>query len=417
MPLTSIDRTVPWADLPPELCGLVVDRLDAFSVLCFPAVCKSWAAACKETPRLLRSGAPTLLTSGLDGYGYRYRINDIKTGTFGLHDVSTGKSFRGEAEGLRCKCWVGGKDDWLVTMDTRFNLELVNPVTGDRIRLPSFNTIPGAEVDKLDLLVEPRSVYRFQQVILCQTPAHRNGYLAVARFSYAFLAFTAAGDECWTTLENHIEGYMIYKDAIFHKGKLFAVSRYGRIYVWDMDSETKDPAVVRAPEIQLTHLRGRYRFNLAPSSSGQLLLVLTYGGRISGKDITRLIYTEQLNFDAYGILLHELDTDIGAWRRVSDLGGDHALFLGASVGASYPFYVSVPRGSKYLKANCVYVADMSGYDAVVFNLEQGSVCGFEPLVYPVVGGPLQSPMWFRPTARLEGQMPVKQSGSKQTFNL
>ncbi|XP_039818793.1 uncharacterized protein LOC120681360 [Panicum virgatum] len=224
-PSDSTDTAAaPWADLLPELCGHVVDRLDAFSALRFPAVCKSWAAACEGAPRRLRSGAPTLLTSAPDG---------DRAATFALNDVSSGKSFHAEAEGLENRWWIGAKDDWLVTMDAGFDIELLNPATGDGVRLPSFTTIPRATIEDDVLCVAPRSVYRFQQVALCRTPAHRDGYLAIAMFD-CLLAFTAAGDDCWTTLRNHREGFLTYGDTIAHEGKILAVSLSGHVYSWDI---------------------------------------------------------------------------------------------------------------------------------------------------------------------------------------
>ncbi|CAN6229847.1 unnamed protein product [Urochloa humidicola] len=113
---------VPWADLPADLCGLVVDRLDAFSALRFPAVCKSWAAAFQGTPGRLRSGAPTLLTSVSV-------LGGDKAATFALHDMSSRKSFHAGADALKNRWWVGGKDDWLVTTDSKCNAELLNPAS------------------------------------------------------------------------------------------------------------------------------------------------------------------------------------------------------------------------------------------------------------------------------------------------
>ncbi|KAL6844453.1 hypothetical protein ACP4OV_026126 [Aristida adscensionis] len=398
-----------WADLLPELCSLVLDRLDAFDLLRFAAVCKPWAAACKATSRHhLRPGAPTLLTSGL-------HPNDAAT-TFALHDVSTGNSFHAAAAaGLGGgRWWVGGKDDWLVTTDGDCNVELLHPGTGDRIRLPPFTTIPTAKLEKTLLSIEkPRCVYAFQQVRLCRTPAHPDGYFAVAQFGHAFLAFTVAGDEGWTPLRNHLQGYVAYEDAIAHGGKIFAVSWDGDVFYWSIDGGAGDhPAVVHAPPELRMHRWLRQSFSLAPSSGGgdgRVLVVCTYGpiGLLRGTwpPVVRKKVHAQLAFiHATGALLLELDvargdTD-GAWRRVSGLdgggGGGRALFL----GASYPFYVAVPpHGSNGLiRANCVYHAHMSCHDAVVFDLGKGCAGGFEPLVYPNAGNPLHTPMWFRPSA-------------------
>ena len=112
-----------------------------------------------------------------------------------------------------------------------------------------------------------------------------------------------------------------------------------------------------------------------------------------------VVHTEQPSIRARGVLLHELDAG-GVWRRVAGLVGDRALF----VGRSSPCYAAVTRGCSGLRANSVYAADLSAHAAIVLGLRQGCAGGFEPLVYPSVGGPLRRPIWFRPTADLRGQV-------------
>ncbi|CAN6236483.1 unnamed protein product [Urochloa humidicola] len=406
----SIDTAavpVPWAELPPELCGLVMDRLDAFSVLRFPAVCKSWAAAFHSTPRGLRSGAPTLLTS------CPLHASTVST-TFALHDVSSGgKTFHAEADALKKRWWVGGKDDWLVTTDSKCNVELLNPATGDVVRLPSFATIPGATLEGLTLCVAPRTKHLFEKVALCRTPAHRDGYLAIAMFSDSyFLAFAAAGDERWTALKNNLHA-KAYENAIVHEGKIFAVDFRGNVSSWNMDGggANDPPSVVRAPEIQTSRFALRRRFNLAPSTRGQLLLVCMYVERrfvstvkyVAGGTKKPHVHMELELPSSHGarcISLHELDVGSGAWRHVDDLGGDRALFVG---GTSYPFYATVvPHECSHLKANnAVYAADLYGCPAVVFDLDQGCADSCGPRVPHDSIISLRKPMWFRPTTHSE----------------
>ncbi|CAN6236478.1 unnamed protein product [Urochloa humidicola] len=158
MSSSASNAAAPWADLLPELCNVVVDRLDAISILRFPAACMGWAAACKDNPRRrLRSGSPLLLTSGLDPEGVETE-HDVDAGAFALHDISSStttttggrrsssSSFLGDAAGLKGRTWIGGKGDWLVTTDYDCNVELLNPITGDRVPLPSFDTTRGVEV-------------------------------------------------------------------------------------------------------------------------------------------------------------------------------------------------------------------------------------------------------------------------------
>jgi hypothetical protein len=404
----------PWADLLPELCGLVVDRLDdPISVLRFPPACAGWAAACKESPRRLRSGAPTLLTSGLDPDGVETE-HDVDAGAFGLHDVSAaaaaGRSFLGEAAGLKGRTWIGGKGDWLVTTDYGCNLELLNPVTGDRVPLPCFDTTRGVQLGVpgyLHVVSAADRWHRILKVTLCQTPAHPRGYLAVALFSGGLLASTAAGDKCWTALKNPAGSSRLdlsYMDAIVLAGtKLFAVNEFGRVYSWDMTSRgrTTEPArVVEGPEIEISRHYGRGFYLATSSHGGQLLLISVYGDASNNlkdnRTSSRLVFDDRWSFCEHGMSLHELDAAAagGAWRHVTDLGGDRALFLGANC----PFYIAVPPGSEKLKANCVYLADTpSGYDVGVFDLSKAEDGGVERLSYSLMADPLQMPMWFRPS--------------------
>ncbi|KAG2575264.1 uncharacterized protein LOC120642008 [Panicum virgatum] len=396
----------PWADLLPELCDHVLDRLDAASVIRFPAACTAWAAASRMTPRM-RSGTPTLLTSGLDPDGDDIEY-DVAAGTFGLHDVAGGKSFYGESQRLKNRTWIGGKDDWLVTTDFRCGVELLNPITGDRVPLPPFTTIRGLEVaDHYDLHVAVKNrLHLLQQVKLCRTPARLNGYLAVALFSsgpLGLLAFTAHGDEGWTPLMNPAgTHYLKYTDAIVHNGKVVAVAESGDIYTWDMDGASAEPTLLPGPEIHHGSHGLRRGFYLAASSAGQLQVVCMYGhgDAVKDKRRRRIVFKDQWSFFASHVSLHELDaaTSAWAWRRVRDLGGDRALF----VGGNYPFYATVPPGgSNDLQADCVYVADLLGCDAAGFDLKLGDdyIYDFERrLNYPAMGDSLQMPMWFQPIA-------------------
>jgi hypothetical protein len=181
--------------------------------------------------------------------------------------------------------------------------------------------------------------------------------------------------------------------------------------------------VVQGPEIDEISQHGhghdhdRCGFYLAASGSGHQRLLLVY---IHGYDVadmykyrgrcwdsrvwSRLVFDDRRSFLELGMSLHELDAGSGTWRRVTDLGGDRALFL----GANYPFYVTVRRGrgrgsedEADLEADCVYLADTPyGCDAAIFDLrkrEGGDGYVKQRLAYSLVADPLQMPMWFLPT--------------------
>jgi hypothetical protein len=423
----------PWADLLPEMCNLVRERLDPISIIRFPAVCRDWSTACEVYP-LLRPGLPALLTPSVDSDGYDTE-HSVEAGAFCLHDVSAcggggRKSFLGEAEGFKDRAWVGGNHGWLVTTDIRCeDVQLLNPVTGARVYLPSLYTI--SEVKRLaHFSVGDHKYNEILKVALCRTPAHADGHLAVAIFSEDLLAFTAAGgggegegeDEGegegeWTAVKNTAADDVSYMDAIVLDGKLFAVDKVGRIYSWHLDggAATTEPTVVQGPNIDdmsRQHDYDRCAFYLAASGDDghqQLLLIYIYGYEIEDvykyhrtypwdeRVLHRMVFDKRRSFGDRGMSVHELDASSGTWRRVTDFGGDRALFL----GANYPFFVTV-RHETGLEADCVYLADTpSGYDVAIFDLKKeghGSDGHIkQQLHYSLVNEPFQMPMWFLPT--------------------
>ncbi|RLM66218.1 uncharacterized protein C2845_PM16G22260 [Panicum miliaceum] len=192
------------------------------------------------------------------------------------------------------------------------------------------------------------------------------------------LAFTAAGDDCWTALRNHPAGSMTYGDAIAHEGKIFAVSLSGHIYFWDMNVYSDRPTTVPA-EVQPGHVDQR------PPSAG---LHVRREGEGPGFLARQKVPCQARQGEWNGRGPHRaaehprsrrFSPRARRWRRrVADLGGDRALF----VGRSYPFYAAVTCGCSGLKANSVYAADLSGHAAIVLDLRRGCAGSFEPLVHP-----------------------------------
>ncbi|CAN6198456.1 unnamed protein product [Urochloa humidicola] len=78
---------VQWGELHVDLCGEIMDRIDALDVLNFEATCRSWSAACSQLQSRLKSGSPTLLTSRQDLDGTRVG-ETFGEGAFGLHEFS-----------------------------------------------------------------------------------------------------------------------------------------------------------------------------------------------------------------------------------------------------------------------------------------------------------------------------------------
>ncbi|CAL4962201.1 unnamed protein product [Urochloa decumbens] len=404
-------RSVKWCELHEDLCGKVVERLDALDVLNFSATCGSWKSVCNRLQtKLIKSGHPTLLSSRPDHDGSRVE-KSIEEGTFGLHDISDRKSFCVHSKFLQDKMWIGGKDDWLVvTGIDRCELSLVNLITGESVTLPSLDTIDDAErKENCDLentyACELYCKRRLRRVVLCQTPSSRFGYIAIAQISVGWIAYTTEWDNAWKLLAHPTNWsdftyHPFYMDAILYDGKIYAVEGDGTIFAWDMYSHREHPVMISAPniiEVEEEETSDQVLY-LAISPRDELMLICVHGKVPPDyKPSSRMLQSEHDWFEEIsGMTVHKfLDSD-GTWEQIHNIGLDQSLF----VGLNYPFCGTWSG----IKPNSVYVSNLAEWDIMVFDMDGAEDAVFQMQDYPVVddvrlpdGHSMRTPMWFRPT--------------------
>ncbi|CAO2203363.1 unnamed protein product [Urochloa humidicola] len=300
----------PWADLPVEMVDAVVQRLDYFSATRLAAVCTSWAAAVSTNAALPPLGAPCLLMTleededDYDHEDWAYRLVDPTRGE--------GVSFpAAPIRGVRQRWWVGGKDDWLAAVDERGGARLLNPYTGRQVDLPR-RTGAGAGAGA-------GTGRAFDRIVVWATPSDGGGggYLVIGMVGQSLLEIARGGDGTWTPLRNPGSSYICdYKDAVVHKGKVFAVDGSGSVYAWDIRGGGR-PAVLQRPRVDVGELEVQQdSWKLAESADGRrLLLVCTYGEMVGHRrfSIRDRIGFSCLEFVAHGVRLYE--------RNVDDAGG------------------------------------------------------------------------------------------------
>ncbi|TVU21199.1 hypothetical protein EJB05_30823, partial [Eragrostis curvula] len=353
------------------------------------------------------------------------RIGDDNDGgdkecMFQLLDHARGKelSFPAFITAMRGRWWASAKDDWLATVDKHCNAELVNPYTGRRISLPPLATIPeiqikegrtvvfgGVQFEEHFTVVFERGDYSFCRIIVCETPSSGvdDTYLVIAMVNVYLLAIARAGDESWTSLNTpHGRCGVEFRDVVLHKGKVFAVTRSGDIYTWDMRAGAfpdSEPEPIRPPHINgqdddLDLVYGCL-WNLAESADGRRLLLVACPHNDKFEDA---VYLYERDIDALA------GADGAGWNIVTSLG-DHSLFL----GANFPFLARVVNHQddrELLWPNCVYHTDSYLFEAGLcdpyyFNVYDLGDKTFKPYreFYANHTGSIQNPIWFRPTLK------------------
>jgi hypothetical protein len=152
----------------------------------------------------------------------------FRDGSFGIHDVARCLSFLANKKSMKNVVWVGGKDDWLVVLSNRCDIELLNLITGVIVGLRSFSTIDMYATDKsLDLIQASQDCTRtLSRIVLCQTPSDRGGHKAISLFDNWEIGYTSKGDTGWRTIryakyfiEKQPYFPEVFVDVVLHKNR------------------------------------------------------------------------------------------------------------------------------------------------------------------------------------------------------
>ncbi|CAL4962202.1 unnamed protein product [Urochloa decumbens] len=351
------------------------------------------------------AGTLMMITSRAAQDGSRVE-QGLDDGAFGMHTIAEGRSFDCNHKLLVKRSWIGGKDDWLVTTDGSYDMQLINPITGDVVPLPSFTTVQELHIDTyqddLHVIYEHRHIFR--RVVLCQTPSSPNGHFAIALFDDGLMACTARGQPDWKLFTHPTQLFSgcytdypeVFLDAVVHQGHVIAVNEGGYMYSWSMDDPEAYPSKVTPPEFSEEHdTRVCY---LATSPNNQLLLVCMHGeGKSYYEPSLRMVESEHDRIEKpAAISIHVYDDTEHVWRRTQTIAPGVSLFL----GMNYPLY---GRWSN-VKSDRVYIANMAGNDSIIFSLNNEADSSIEVQDYPIEeqyhlldGHSIRTPMWFRPT--------------------
>ncbi|CAL4906684.1 unnamed protein product [Urochloa decumbens] len=365
--------SVEWCRLHDDLLGKIIDSIDALDVLNFAATCGSWSSACRRLrTKFLTSGQPTLLTSRPD-HDDSWVEETIEEGTFGLHDVLRRGSFCVHSKFLRNKIWVGATKTVGCQLQCR---------------------------------------RRVRRVVLCQTLSSSSGYVAIAQISVRWIAYATRMDSNWKLLAHpsnwaYFRFHPFYMDAILHKGKIFAVDGDGDVFAWDLDRHREHPMIIAPTGVSGFDTCNDQLYYLAKSPSDELILITLHGKVPRFEDYkpsSRILQSEHDWFEEIGgMTLHRFEDRDGTWEQIHNIGHGYYVF----VGLNYPFF-GTWNG---INPNMVYVANLSEWDVIGFDMDGGENAVLDMRDYPAEdearlsdGHSMRTPMWFRPTCPSKGQI-------------
>ncbi|KAF6146100.1 hypothetical protein GIB67_033459 [Kingdonia uniflora] len=330
-----------WAELPPELIGLVLKRLiahDVYDYLSFRAVCHPWRSVASEKHNYAGVSVckiPWLMMAEKEN-------SDVRS----FYSLSNNKFYNihlPEARGRRC--W-GSPDGWLITLGIDREMHLLNPLTHVQIRLPSQTTFGDQYPEKSSFTSEVVREIFIRKAIQLSTPTSTtNGNcIVIAIYSqWGKLAIAKPTDKTWTTLESP---FAHYYDVISFKDQVYAIDSYGILRICDITGIQPNVVDFASP---IKNYKGCDTLYLV-EISGELHLIIRYVFREEdwedGEPENNSVTLGTCFFEIY-----KMDICTRQWEEL-DGSSEHALFLGTNCS----FSLSVAEYPE-LKGNCVYFTD------------------------------------------------------------
>jgi hypothetical protein len=382
-------------ELPVDVLMDILALLEIPDLLRAGAVCSSWHAAFKSlrnTGSYQRHQTPCLLytsESDPDNVACIYSLAEERVYRLTLPDPP-----------IRSRYLIGSSNGWLVTVDERSELQIVNPITGEQIALPSVTTIEQVKpiLDDAGVIQEyelshfsGEEVYRdptihalhelcdylYVKAFVFPDNASTGGYVVVLIHNPYELSFARAGDSKWTLLP----ASDAYEDCIYVDGMLYAVTATSGIDAFDLTSPCNSRKVIMEAKKNYIY----EPIYIVQSPLGQLLLVW--------RDAPEEDPSE-CEDEARKIILYKVDTEAKEPVEIDRLH-DHALFLGCSQSycLSAEEYPSLKANHVYLTGDERYVAfkERNHQDICVFNMES---CTAQEIVPPQCFSSCPAPIWI-----------------------
>ncbi|XBI15386.1 hypothetical protein VPH35_057810 [Triticum aestivum] len=402
---TKMAATLP--ELPQDILMVIFAALEIPDLVRAGSVCSSWHSAYAELRTLgkYKQGQTPCLV---------YTSESDPDDVLSLYSLAEKRSYKLTLPQppIRSRYLIGSSHGWLITVDERSEMHLLNPITCEQIALPSVTTIEHVkpifdeygDICKYEMsghtgmrnsrnppsifaLAELRDRLQWKAFVFPDTST--GSYIVVLIHDpQCQLSFAKAGDDKWTWLPPDY----LYDDCTYKDGILYAVNVKGEFHAFDLSGPVVTvKMVIRVPKHYVCD--GRY---IVQAPWGSLLLVY----RIVGDHDLEPEPGASEYWNTKEIQIFEIDA---LWSEIKVIHclRDHVLFLGHNLSLclsadEYPA----------LKANCSYFTDdnflwtvghkNSHRDMGILKLDDNSR---EELVSPQLWSNCPAPMWITPDPR------------------
>ncbi|VAH72079.1 unnamed protein product [Triticum turgidum subsp. durum] len=402
---TKMAGTLP--ELPQDILMAIFAALEIPDLVRAASVCSSWHSAYAELRTLGRNKqgqTPCLV----------YTSESDPDDVLSLYSLAEKRSYKLTLPQppMRSRYLIGSSHGWLVTVDERSEMHLLNPITCEQIALPSVTTIEhvkpifddygdvcnyemsrhtgtrsNRKPPSIFALAELRDRLQWKAFVFPDTST--GSYIVVLIHNpQAQLSFAKAGDDKWTWLPPHY----LYEDCIYKDDILYAVNIKGEFHAFDLSGPVVTvKTIITIPE----HYDCDTRY-IVQAPWGSLLLVF------------RIVHDHDLEphpgaseyWNTSEIKICEIDA---LWTEIKAINclRDHVLFLGHNLSQC----LSVNEFPA-LKANHSYFTDDNflwtvGHknnhrDMGILNLDDNSM---EEILSPQLCSNCPAPMWITPDLR------------------
>ncbi|KAK1606701.1 hypothetical protein QYE76_030374 [Lolium multiflorum] len=384
-----------WSDLPADILRSILELLECPDNLRVAAVCTAWRRASTEAVCRI-SQTPCLLycteAAGPSAVGM-YSLLEQRAYTITLPDPPiTGRFVIGSSHG------------WLITADEKSDLVLLNPITGEQMRLPPVTTMEHIKpvmsgdgvLEQYEMfyyhgmfetpeqptsthgLDEYRETVYFKAVLSSDPSSAGDCTAMLIHQPYWQLSFAKVGGDTWNWIGTDAD----YTDGIHHDGWFYAVNIEGTIDSFYLDGTS------------IIHKRISYQILTRPTKVVYIAQA-PWGDKLL---ISRRSRTTNHNTEGtFEIVVYKFDPDDKKLIKMTAIG-QHVLFIGHNASLCLPV-----SDHPQLMSSCVYYTDHAveslaeahskKRDMGIYHLESNSVTN---IMSPELWMTWLPPLWLTP---------------------